>query len=450
MRKKRLLVYAMVMAVWHLLPMTVCRVTGQTAGASTLCPQPKSLKIEALSQNRAVVGWALGDGQGIPSKYQLLVKRKADDAEVKSDDALVAQDNRVTIEGLEAGVEYYVRLKSDCRDSYEDVSEWSEPLYFSTLTESKTLPWGENFDEKKEMPKGWIVTAGDVSVSSAAYHGDAGYSMLLQTDGNEPAMVVSAQTAHAADDMYFKAWVKAGKGTKYQIGLTENVADVSAFVPIYDGEVTTDNEWTEIRLGTAAYRNEVDVVGERASFAIFLPDGVSAAVYVDDIEVTEMPECVRPEELKVEGVEATVVTLSWIGQTGVEKYEVSLTTGGVEEIREVAGSPATVTGLKPNTSYTVKVRTVCADGVESDWSTGEVGFKTSCGTAECVVQLHNFDASGELPECWVQKQTEPGYCCGEDYGDKAWVIGQDKSYSGASSLKMQQSNLETHTILAMQ
>lgn len=86
------------------------------------------------------------------------------------------------------------------------------------------------------------------------------------------------------------------------------------------------------------------------------------------------PGCDPVTGVAVSEETATTAKVSWTAPAGQNRWEVALGTNTYE----TTNNPYTLTGLNPNTNYTVKVRALCSNGQTSAWSR-EVSFTTLSG-----------------------------------------------------------------------
>lgn len=125
--------------------------------------------------------------------------------------------------------------------------------------------------------------------------------------------------------------------------------------------------------------------------------------FMDSVVVVASPACGTPTALNAAATSATTASLSWTAPvagipTGYQ-YVVSTTnTTPSGAGTAVSGTSTTVTtGLSPNTTYYVFVRTACGGSVFSSW-TASTSFTTPCASAP-IPQTQGFNAS-TIPACW--------------------------------------------------
>jgi Secretion system C-terminal sorting domain/Fibronectin type III domain len=89
--------------------------------------------------------------------------------------------------------------------------------------------------------------------------------------------------------------------------------------------------------------------------------------------------CGSVAAISAKAIDSTSATITWLPNFSAKSYEITITSAaGFSLTLTSATAPVTVAKLSPNTTYTVKVRAICANGA-GDWSKGTT-FKTGKGT----------------------------------------------------------------------
>ena len=119
------------------------------------------------------------------------------------------------------------------------------------------------------------------------------------------------------------------------------------------------------------------------------------------LRVLEAPSCLVPNHLAVSDITADGAVLGWNGNGSATEWEIMLNDDDSNLI-EVDENPYDLSGLEPNTPYTVKVRSVCGESEYSDWSIATT-FLTKCNVF--IVDEDNpftedFNSSIFVPACW--------------------------------------------------
>lgn len=393
----------------------------------SICAYPMDVELVSVSQNSATIMWVINsDGGSIPSYFKIRVKDETGAIVGDYDNYRFENDGSYmfTIDGLNSSTLYTVSLCSDCSEDMKGVSKWSEDFEFKTLCDYVQLPYSADFDaDNRLVPACWVVNPDNlagVEISSSGFKfGDTGYSLMFQGNASKTAYAVSEQFAHAANDLEVSMMVYGDLGLAFNVGLTTDPLSADAFEILLEDTINVRSIWREVRFCTdASYYGDQ----ENLSLFISLPAGVSGRLYVDAIRVNPRPTCPRLENVKVKNILAQEVTLDWLEYGKAGKYEVEISNiltpeSGVVS-KTVTSYPCVVDGLVGNTTYSVKVRSVCSDTDKGEWSV-PVEFKTGCDVMESNVFTESFEASSStIPECWQVKQFVAGYGDGENYGDE--------------------------------
>ena len=135
----------------------------------------------------------------------------------------------------------------------------------------------------------------------------------------------------------------------------------------------------------------------------FLGRGLGGLLdYVTNIEITAAGGCARPTSVQVSDITTTSAVLSWTANNGETSWSLEL--DGVESPVNVNSNPFTLTGLFPQTNYTVRVRANCDADNSSDWSTPVV-FNTECGVFPVTdANPYRDDFEGDdVFVCWTSE-----------------------------------------------
>ena len=371
-----------------------------------LCAQPIDLDLVALSQTTATLMWNIDAAMGsVPTSYRIIVKDVAGNIVGDYNDLLIEGDGYIyMIEGLESNKEYVVSLRSDCTEDNKGVSKYSDEFTFRTLCEPIALPYIENFDAaEQKLSNCWNVNPNNkasVVVSGSGYgYGGSGYSIKMAGHSSLPTYVVTDQFVHAANDMEVSFMVFCGeKGVPFSVGLTNDALSTDGFEILWND--TTIDGWKEVRFcSDATYYGDA----ENMSVFIMIPAGEGGkTIYIDNFSVKERPACPRIEKVRVVEVLSSEVTIGWteFGNTGNYEIEVTNLVNAQSIVHNAQSTNAPIKGLEGNTTYSVRVRSICSATESSEWS-DPIEFRTNCGVMENNEFTESFEASNNLiPECW--------------------------------------------------
>ena len=343
--------------------------------------------------------------------------------------------------GLTHSTTYYVRVRAYCGGS--DFGSWCNAISFPTECEPTTIdadhPYTENFDSyttgNNVLPICWsyintttytnyqgypkVYNYNSHSTSNSLYF----YSYYSSSYDPQPQYAILPQM-NGLDNARIKLWARGSNATStFKIGRMTDPTDASTFVAfevetgVYEQALTTSyQEFTYNLTGTGDY---IAIMIDAATSS-----RTSNGVYIDDITVEEIPNCLEPTDLVFNSSTTTTAEIEWTaGPSGETAWDIYYNTTGVAPTASTAPSvtathdnPATLTGLTHSTTYYVWVRAHCSDANQSPWI-GGIHFNTACEARTIDALNHyteNFDSySGstssttptgypdvELPICW--------------------------------------------------
>ena len=390
------------------------------------CAQPVDVNVVSTTQNNVKLSWAL-DNEGDTSSTFIFNVKDNTGATAKLDTCVVTSSMMHTISGLAPNTNYTVTVKTDCSAASRGYSAISEALSFTTLCTATTLPYSNNFDSENSIPSCWIINAptSSTNVNSVTKYGTTGKSFSIQSTELSSALISTGQFNHPANDIQidFMVYATADK-TPITVGIMSDPYDISSFEPLFPLTIEKANTWKNIRVNTHAtsYGNATGL-----SVGIQLSSGASRLIYIDNLSITQIPTCARPENIAVSALDSMTINVAWdaVGNSS-NNFELEFTnlTDNTKAIYTATTNPAQISNLPFNTSYSVRVRAICSVGDTSEWSfPGEVS--TLCG-AYSIPFFENFDGSDSLPSCWNTYLTKEG-TEGYGYVVEGWEIYTPRS-----------------------
>ena len=302
------------------------------------------------------------------------------------------------LSGLSGNTSYDVYVRANCGGG--DLSTWSGVKQFTTLCNPQTtLPLTENFDgvTSPALPSCWFryssaanqpwVTAtsssGPTPYSSPNFAG-VFYNSSLPKDEwlVSPAMQLVSGTAYNV-----KFWIQAPGW----LGTPEKLKLVVTTDPSLAGCIGGITLWDRSDLTVSAWEQFIVPFTPTAGNAYYFAWHAYSDADVDYIVMDNVsielapPSCAAPTAVTATTVTATSVTISWTAATPVpgNGYEYEIRTSGAAGSGPAglfqAGTVSTIgayaTGLTPQTTYHVYVRSNCGDNIYSDW-TSDYSFTT--------------------------------------------------------------------------
>ena len=351
-----------------------------TAGAPVACARPTDLTFSNVTANSVTLAWTAG---GSETEWTL---------SVNGTEHAGITENPYTLTGLNPGTAYTVKVKANCSD--EEVSTWSNTVSFLT---NYGIPFIEPF-ANSSIPANWARYSGLLdevmggtatlsSVSSYWYFGTSNgvfdsharlniYGTTCKYWLVTPSLMMEdnvrltfdlaltaysgtlgAITAGSQGDDKFVVLITTDNGTTWEI---LRQYDNAGSDYVYDN-IATEGEIVAIDLSSYAGQNiAVAFYGESTA------SGGDNNLHVDNVRIDYIPSCEAPTAVQVSDITATTANVSWTenNPTAAEAWTIEV---NGEEI-SVNENPYTLTGLDPETAYTVRVKANCTSTDASEYS----------------------------------------------------------------------------------
>lgn len=371
------------------------------------CQTPTQLTLLSLTDASATLSWFLDQQYGsVPSQYNIQLKDQSNSLIVDST-GYVTYDNSYVFTNLTPNTTYTARVKSDCSDNHKGTSDWQE-ITFTTNPASSPLPMYIDFDTLYSFPIGtssYNAALFSASASTLDYvYGGSGKSLRLCTTTSEISYFVLPFVNAIANDLEIEFKIKRGNaysptnGTvTYQVGYVTDISNINDnFVPVLLDSIVDDTEWKSIVFNTS---NTGDVTTPIA-FCIFIGSGYDNCVYVDNIDIHQLPSCRRPEGLAASNPTSTDITLSWDYASSSIVALRAISDDGSVVVDTAYQNPFVMSGLNPNTTYNISASTLC--GNDTSFWTYPITVKTQCQLNSNTTLTEDFEGlpANTAPDCW--------------------------------------------------
>lgn len=345
------------------------------------CGEPEHLVMQSTTSSTATLGWT--DTQAGHTAWQIAYKADADFDPLTDVGQYTIADvtsNPGTITGLTPQTTYYAYVRANCGNN--DYSEWSAAsCHFTTGCGVVTdFPWSEDFESHSSgnFNDPCFVNehiSGDGTSIFQVYVGTNGTNSTHQlrlpnmSSNTYTKLVLPEMQFEASEDYEFSIDVYRTSQSYYQEGIrifaspdgTIESGTVMGFIPRYYSTTGTGVPY-ENTVGWYTYRFRI-------------PSGTSNVIlrgeskggettYMDNLKVNVAPSCSYPSNLQVpsDDVMARNVTVKWNAGDATE-WIVEYKTQAATEYTAITGvteTPYLLTGLVPQTQYSVRVRAVCS------------------------------------------------------------------------------------------
>ncbi|MCR4738377.1 MAG: fibronectin type III domain-containing protein [Bacteroidales bacterium] len=320
-----------------------------------------------------------------------------------------------TLSTLTPNTEYYIRLRSDCGGG--DYSSWTS-VRAHTPCAAATLPLTEDFDAAVGSTTGNMVDCWGTLTSytsaypyaSTSYHHSGTHSVYFYGPTPHYSYLISPRLDDAVqmNNLEVSFWAyKTSASYFIQVGVMSDPDDPNTFVQIgQDISPSATSTWELFDVSTAIY------TGQGKYIAFRVPGDVSSYMYVDDVNIHELPTCPHVTNIHTTAVSSTSANVTWTaGGTEQEWIVVSGPAGTIVDPDYELATASTVytpsftlNNLNGGTSYDVYVKAVCSTSDSSMWM--QYSFRTDCGYITHLPYTENFETftsgSGSAISCWTR------------------------------------------------
>ncbi|WP_034059161.1 T9SS-dependent choice-of-anchor J family protein [Lacinutrix jangbogonensis] len=362
---------------------------------------------------------------------------------------VTANTNPFTVQNISAfsTYDYYVRANCNATDGY---SNWSVAYTFNVSC-TFSAPFYEDFDQYQAsngsnapIPNFCWTRSSDLfrsgvadissfyaTFGSSPNSGFVGFSSAFS--GNPEPLPGYLATPFLADFDNTKlikfSLRNESQGTQSNynisgivVGTMSNPIDRSTFTPF------TTIEASEIAIFGREFVVDFSTYTGTDKHIAFMHDTANTTnVYIDNVTYKNIPTCMEPIHVKIDGFSDTTVTLSWENINGSGNYDIEYGatgfTQGTGTVINTSNTIHQISSLVQSASYQFYVRSSCA--TENSIWIGPINVTTACNT-ESLPWHENFNTMSnygpnQLPDCfygeneWVSSNTNiSSYQVGED------------------------------------
>ena len=383
------------------------------------CPRPRNLTTDFINANEATVSWK---GTTHANTYYLALSTTANFNPSTCTNIFTAYDTTYQFTNLNSNTTYYYAVRANCGSEEGD---WSDIGSFTTSTAFATLPYSHGFEDVAENSLWFLVNGTQVNKWYIGQPSGETSSVLFvsQNGTTTDYSLTSRSNVWAYRDFYFGDaanftlsfdWKAMGE-TNYDylnvfIGSPVNPTAGSTNAPSgavqLGGDLNAQSSWQHFTMNLDhSYANST-----KRLYFFWHNDhtsGAAPAAMIDNVEIRAF-NCQHPNNLSLVALDSTSAIVSFTpASTNDVEWEYVYGEGNFNpdiamNIQPTLDSTIYLTGLTPNTAYTIYVRTSCDVNDKSAWSE-VLNFRTECGTLSLPI-FENFDnigsGSNAYPFCW--------------------------------------------------
>lgn len=384
---------------------------------TTSCSAPSNIRVESVDATSVDVFVTTASAADQMVQIQVARQNITPDsldlhANIVEIDTVVNVSNLpVRISGLAGMTTYYVYARVVC-DAANNVYSPRCPQAgsFTTSCSRVSIPYDYGFDNGPWFgaPQCWTVYQVDGTHAPYIEMGGANsttYALIFNGTASNPAFAVMPETE--ADSI--KRLVLTYQGLKgggwlnftgLSVGVMTDPLDPTTYTEVFNNN---PGSWTNLEVAFNNYTGTGRYIAFKST----------SAQYIDEVHLEYAPTCHRPSTPTQTANSGTTITASWNhGQDNEGAWDVVVLPEGTTPLEEtvptvtVSSPTATLTGLQPNTNYSVYVRAVCAADDRSEWE-GAV-MHTAClayqlDSVTPFVETFDNDGTGSSarPSCWI-------------------------------------------------
>ncbi len=357
------------------------------------CLEPTGVTVSNETTTGATISWTAG---GTETEWDIFV---TDDSTVVPDAETTptvanTTDNPYNLTGLTAASTYYVYVRAIC----EGPSAWTSAVSFNTECYAMSLPYSYNFNtggltvcwniiQTNPTYTGWQMVELDTDDYALMFFrgtsSDDLAAVLPEVDANYPlnGYQISFNAVYYNGSSYNMTAGKLG------VGIMTDPDDFSTFELIEEVDITEEYNGTFTDTYTVMFNNYTGSGQYIAISDIFTSNGY---VIIDNIEVTELPACLPPTDVTLDGGLNAVV--SWTGTA--DSFDIAFSDDPTANPEDVIVGTTDQNSFElykvvslTEGDYTIWVRANCG-GSYSTW------VSTTLSLSYCTPNPTSHDGSG--------------------------------------------------------
>ena len=383
-----------------------------TVTAPPVCPAPVFSAITA-SDTTALISWSSLD-------TTFSIEYGAAGFVAGLGTSVVVNDTFALIGMLSPNTAYEFLIKTDCTADTNGYSTVVGPFYIKTTCSSVSTPVYESFENDStgssfspNAPSCWYYTEEsgasgygyitNTTWSISPYYGSKYYYLYNSFDASQEALVSPAIIGLDSGTKQMEIHLAStgfSAGVDVVIGTVSSPSNFGSFTAMDTISVPNGGNWTAY---TRYFDASTGYNMQHKHIAIATTNSNTyTAVYIDDITISDAPQCLPASALSVGAVLVDSAQISYT-TNGIASYLEYGPVGFVPDFQQstgtlttATGSPMWITGLDTNTSYDAYVYQMCADSSVSP-AFGPVTFKTlACVLSNmCTFSIELTDSYGD-------------------------------------------------------
>ncbi len=346
--------------------------------------------------------------------------------------SVTANTNNYTLENLPSNSELEIYVKSTCGSNPgEDDSDNIGPFKIKTLCGVFTAPYSFNVEDQNTNTIIENCWSGNPEPHQANYYwlakqssfyqgntgpnkantgnnyfsvGDNGSTLNDEANLLSPVIDISSLTTPTLN---FHSFMYGEDIVSLHVDIFNNgIWNSDVFVINGQQQESSVDFWEEHFIDLSAYTNQIQV-----RFRSISNGNYNNEVAIDDINVYNLPSCIKPSNLEYTNVTATSVDLSWtangVGTSWIVEYGNPGFIPGTGNSVIANNNNYTLENLPSNSQVDIYIKSTCGNNPgENDSDTiGPLKIKTPCDifTAPYTFNVEDQIANTTIQNCWSEE-----------------------------------------------
>ncbi len=336
------------------------------------CQKPTNFAVNdaSITTTSTELSWI---SHGHDSQWTVEYKKRLDDW--TNAQTIIVSSNPYTLNGLEPGTIYNIRIKSICDQGESLVSNIDTCITACEMISS--LPWLDSFDNNGTgttiFPTCWTkITTNSYYPYIATTNSSSPGSMYFSSTATTYNIAVTPRISDAISINTLRAKFKLYKTSaayNITIGVMSDPSDIATFDSLTTISPTSLSTWQDFEVKFDTCPSSYKYIAFRSKTA------AANAIYLDNVQVSLLPTCFEPKNLASSNITSSSANLNWTKGTTETQWEIQYKPSTDTNWANATTITTTIDtafysliGLNELTTYNIRVKAICSASEESIYS----------------------------------------------------------------------------------
>lgn len=327
------------------------------------CQKPTNFAVNdaSITTTSAELGWT---SHGHDSQWTIEYKKRLEDW--TNAQTVTASTNPYTLNGLQPGTIYNIRIKSICDQGVSLVSNIDTCITACEMISS--LPWSYSFDDNGTgttiFPTCWTKkTTNSYYPYIATINSSSPGSMFFTSTATTYNIAVAPRISDAISINTLRAKFKLYKTSaayNITVGIMSNPSDSTTFDSITTLSPSSTSTWQDFEVKFDTY------TGTGKYLAFRSKTSAANAIYLDNVQISLLPTCFEPKNLASSNITYSSAKLTWTKGTNETQWQIEYKPSTDTNWANATTITTTIdtayyllTGLNELTTYNVRIKALC-------------------------------------------------------------------------------------------